>query len=73
MVEIIDNVFESGGRFSGPPRCKCPNIGGSVQTRSLQVDLLQVPIHPNSLVKDFQNFTFPNFLEFLRREDVAFS
>ena len=25
--------------------CKCPNIRGSVQTRSLQVDLLQVPIH----------------------------
>ena len=25
--------------------CKCPHIGGSVQTRSLQVDLLQVPIH----------------------------
>ena len=29
--------------------CKCPNIGGSVQTRSLQVDLLQVPIHRSIL------------------------
>ena len=31
--------------------CKCPNIGGSVQTRSLQVDLLQVPIHLKFRVK----------------------
>ena len=45
---ILLLVAAAGGCCKWPAAtgsCKCPNIGGSVQTRSLQVDLLQVPIH----------------------------
>ena len=46
-LQVVD--FAASGRCKWPAAtgsCKCPYIWGSVQTRSLQVDLLQVPIHP---------------------------
>ena len=45
---ILLLVAAAGGCCKWPAAtgsCRFPNIGGSVQTRSLQVDLLQVPIH----------------------------
>ena len=51
---ILLLVAAAGGCCKWPAAtgsCKCPNIGGSVQTRSLQVDLLQVPIHRSSDLK----------------------
>ena len=45
-LQVVD--IAASGRCKWPAAtgsCKCPNIGESVQTRSLQFDLLQVPIH----------------------------